>query len=234
MSLSSLSNLPVLSRPLEGVELVLFDLDGTLIDSVPSLALAVDRMLQQLGRETAGQEKVRQWVGNGAAMLVNRALSASPEVDPELGEALKAQALELFMQAYAEADHQDTPLYPGVRSCLDQLAERGIRLALVTNKPERFLGSLLDELELAPYFERVLGGDSLAHKKPHPLPLLHCIEHLGSGAARTLMVGDSATDVQAARAAGVRVACVSYGYSYPQPVAASEPDWLVDCLTELL
>ncbi|MFT6914369.1 MAG: phosphoglycolate phosphatase [Motiliproteus sp.] len=221
-------------RPLDGIDLVLFDLDGTLIDSVPSLALAIDRMLQQLGRKAAGQQRVRQWVGNGAAVLVNRVLSDSAEVDPDLDEALQAQALALFMRAYADAGHQHTPLYPGARACLDQLAERGIQLGLVTNKPERFLDSLLDELKLAPYFGQVLGGDSLAQKKPHPQPLLHCIEHFDSSAARTLMVGDSATDVQAARAAGVRVACVSYGYSYPQPVAASEPDWLVDCLTELL
>jgi phosphoglycolate phosphatase len=224
----------MMSRPLQGVELVLFDLDGTLIDSVPSLTLAVDQMLIQLGRDAAGEAKVRSWVGNGAAMLVNRALCDSREVTADLDEALQQQALELFMLAYADCAHLHTPLYPGVRRCLDQLRERGIPLGLVTNKPQRFLGALLAELGLTDDFNKVLGGDSLAQKKPHPLPLLHCIEHFGSSAARTLMVGDSATDVKAARAAGVKVACVSYGYSYPLPIAASEPDWLVDCLTELL
>ncbi|MEH6823874.1 MAG: phosphoglycolate phosphatase [Motiliproteus sp.] len=224
----------MLSRPLEGIELVLFDLDGTLIDSVPSLTLAVDRMLLQLGRAGAGETKVRRWVGNGAAMLVSRALSDSHEVVPGLDQALQQQALELFMQAYAECADQHTQLYPGVRPCLDQLSERGIQLGLVTNKPQRFLGSLLAAMGLEAYFGRVLGGDTLVQKKPHPLPLQHCIEHFSSSPARTLMVGDSATDVKAARAAGVKVACVSYGYSHPLPVAASEPDWLVDCLTQLL
>ncbi len=225
---------PMRPRPLQGIELVLFDLDGTLIDSVPSLTLAVDRMLLQLGRSAAGEAKVRGWVGNGAALLVNRALSDSREVAADLDEALQQQALALFMLAYADCAHLHTPLYPGVRRCLEQLRERGIPLGLVTNKPQRFLAALLAALGLEDYFEKVLGGDSLAHKKPHPLPLQHCIAHFGSAAARTLMVGDSETDVKAARAAGVKVACVSYGYSYPLPVAACEPDWLVDCLTELL
>ncbi|MEH6470085.1 MAG: phosphoglycolate phosphatase [Halopseudomonas sp.] len=221
-------------RPLEGVELVLFDLDGTLIDSVPSLALAVDQMLAQLQREPAGQDKVRQWVGNGAAVLVDRALSGSHRVDPELDPALQQQSLTLFLDAYADCIEHSAELYPGTRSCLEQLSERGIQLGLVTNKPQRFLASLLSGLELDHYFGHILGGDTLAQKKPHPLPLQHSIDYFGSQASRTLMVGDSSTDVKAARAAGVKVACVSYGYNYPLPVAASEPDWLVDCLTELL
>jgi phosphoglycolate phosphatase len=125
-------------------------------------------------------------------------------------------------------------LYPGVRGCLDRLREQHISLALVTNKPQRFLAALLRALDLEHYFGHIVGGDTLAQKKPHPLPLLHCIEHFGGAVSRTLMVGDSFADVEAARAAGVAVVGVSYGYSYPQPVAASRPDWLVDCITELL
>tara|TARA_R110001583_G_C5479256_1_gene393633 strand:- start:5 stop:700 length:696 start_codon:yes stop_codon:yes gene_type:complete len=225
-------------RPLQGIELVLFDLDGTLIDSVPSLTLAVDLMLAQLRRGPAGQDKVRQWVGNGAAVLVDRALSDSHRVDPDLDPVLQQQALTLFMDAYADCSEHSTEhsteLYSGTRPCLEQLRERGMQLGLVTNKPQRFLASLLKGLDIDRYFGHILGGDTLAQKKPHPLPLQHSINHFRSQASRTLMVGDSATDVKAARAAGVKIACVSYGYSYPLPVAASQPDWLVDCLTELL
>lgn len=221
-------------RPLDGVELVLFDLDGTLIDSVPSLAQAVDTMLQQLGRAAAGVSKVRQWVGNGAQTLVERALSDSRQIDPELDQALRQQALALFMEAYSECADHGALLYPGVRDCLEALRQRSVELAIITNKPARFLPSLLASLALDQYFGKVIGGDSLNQKKPHPLPLLHCLDHFGVAASRALMVGDSAADVSAARAAGVSMAAVSYGYSYPQPVAAYQPDWLVDCVTELL
>ncbi len=223
-----------LAKPLDGIELVLFDLDGTLIDSVPSLALAIDAMLTQLGRAVAGEAKVRQWVGNGAQVLVERALSDSHQVDSELDLTLRQHALALFMDAYRDCADQGVLLYPGVRDCLEQLRQRSIELAIVTNKPASFLPSLLATLQLDGYFGQVIGGDTLAEKKPHPLPLQHCIEHFEVSAASTLMVGDSAADVSAARAAGVAVAAVSYGYSYPQPVAASQPDWLVDCVTELL
>ncbi|RDE19860.1 phosphoglycolate phosphatase [Motiliproteus coralliicola] len=220
--------------PLQGKDLVLFDLDGTLVDSVPSLALAMDRMLQQLGRPPAGEERARQWVGNGAAMLVARALSGDREVDPELDPSLKDEALELFLQAYGDCADEQATLYPGVQECLQGLQQRGLKLALVTNKPARFIEPLLQTLGLEECFELLLGGDSLSTKKPDPQPLHHCIDRLGSRPEATLMVGDSATDVQAARNAGVAVAAVSYGYSYPLPVSAAEPDWLVDCLTELL
>lgn len=222
------------AQPLDGKQLVLFDLDGTLVDSVPSLALAMDAMLRQLGREPAGEERARQWVGNGAPMLVARALSGDREVDPALDPELKQQALELFLQAYADCAHEQAQLYPGVEKCLHEMQQRGLTLALVTNKPARFIEPLLQTLGLQGHFELLLGGDSLSTKKPDPQPLHHCIDQLGSRPEATLMVGDSATDVQAARNAGVAVAAVSYGYSYPLPVSAAEPDWLVDCLTELL
>ncbi|MEH6650025.1 MAG: phosphoglycolate phosphatase [Motiliproteus sp.] len=233
------SELVVLSEasPLDGVELVMFDLDGTLIDSAPSLAQAVDTMLTQLNRPEAGLDKVRQWIGNGAPMLVKRALSDSREVDPSLPERLQQHAFDLFMSAYSGcsdgAEHA-AQLYPGVLECLRELQRRSVAMALVTNKPAQFLPSILQTLELDGFFGQVIGGDTLAQKKPHPLPLQHCLQHVGVTADKALMVGDSAADVGAARAAGVKVVAVSYGYSFPQPVAASQPDWLVDCVTELL
>lgn len=222
------------AHPLSGVELVLFDLDGTLVDSVPSLAHAVDQLLLELGRPAAGEAKVRQWVGNGAPMLIARALSDDREVAADLDPQLQQQALQRFLEHYDQCADRDAQVYPGVIEALAQMQQRGLQLAVVTNKPERFVPDLLRSLELDRFFSLLVGGDSLVEKKPHPLPLQHCLEYFGFAPGQALMVGDSAADIGAARAAGIGVAAVSYGYSYPQPVSAYQPDWLVDSLTELL
>jgi len=213
---------------------VLFDLDGTLIDSVPSLAAAVDRTLLALGREAAGVGQVRNWVGNGALVLIQRALSDSHTPDPQLDPLLVERALAQFQQCYGEHPEVGTELYPGVSECLAELRARGIPLALVTNKPARFVPPLLASFGLADTFALVLGGDSLAQKKPDPAPLHHAARYFGVGPERCLMVGDSVTDIQAARAAGMPVACVSYGYNHGSPIGECGADWTVDSLTELL
>ncbi|MFW1677471.1 phosphoglycolate phosphatase [Pontibacter sp. JAM-7] len=214
-------------------QLVMFDLDGTLVDSVPDLAVAVDRMLQALDRPVAGEQKVRQWVGNGAAVLVQRALSGAIKVEPQLDAALTKRALALFMSFYAEATAEHSVLYPGVRSCLDQLQQAGVALGLVTNKPICFTTPLLAQLGLSSYFAVVLGGDSVAVKKPDPQMLFACLQAAEVAPEMSLMVGDSKNDVLAARAAGCPVACVSYGYNHGESIVASSPDLLVDSLMEL-
>ncbi|HEY5717599.1 MAG TPA: phosphoglycolate phosphatase [Motiliproteus sp.] len=213
---------------------VLFDLDGTLVDSVPSLAAAVDRTLAALGRTPAGLQAVRSWVGNGAHTLIERALSASHTPDPDLDPALTEQALALFLAFYAEQPEQGTTLYPGVAECLAELDARGVPMALVTNKPARFVPPLLHSFDLTQRFRLVLGGDSLNEKKPHPQPLLYAAAQLGVAPQQCLMVGDSVTDIRAARAAGMAVACVRYGYNHGAPIDDSGADWTVDSLVELL
>ncbi len=212
--------------------LILFDLDGTLVDSVPDLALAVDQMLQRLGREPAGEQRVRGWVGNGAPMLVRRALTGlqHPEAEP----AQFAVAHDYFLQAYAACATEASRLYDGVRPFLQAVQQAGIPMGVVTNKPVRFVPGLLEHFALSECFSLVLGGDSLAEKKPHPLPLQHAAGHFGLPASQVLMVGDSCNDVLAARAAGCPVACVSYGYNHGIPIRDSAPDWVVDSLPELL
>lgn len=212
--------------------LVMFDLDGTLIDSVPDLAAAVDQMLALRGRPPAGVEQVRLWVGNGARVLVRRALAGSLQ-HAGVVEAEAEAALADFLQAYA-LEHSRSRLYPGVRACLEHLRQQGVRLALITNKPVRFLPDLLAAHGLQQSFDWVLGGDSLPLQKPDPAPLLHVLQAAGVAAAQALFVGDSRSDILAARAAGVPVVAVSYGYNHGQPIAAENPDLLVDSLAQLI
>ncbi|MBA4503138.1 phosphoglycolate phosphatase [Marinobacterium marinum] len=214
---------------------VMFDLDGTLVDSALDLTAAVDNMLQALGREAAGECKVRQWVGNGAQVLVKRALSgemhpAEDAVEPELFQA----AFEVFLSAYTQSNGRYAKLYPGVEALLLHLQQAGVPMAVITNKPMAFTTPLLQALKIDHYFDQVLGGDSLPVKKPDPLPLLTVLETAGCTPEQALMVGDSRNDVAAARAAGCPVACVSYGYNHGEAVANCSPDRVVDNLVELM
>jgi len=215
--------------------LVLFDLDGTLVDSVPDLARAVDQMLTALGREPAGAEAVRQWVGNGVDMLVQRALAGRLQVDPAAPQdELFLPALELFKAAYAQANGRVSQVYPGVRELLDHYQASSLPMALVTNKPTAFTQPLLERLGLASYFPVVVCGDTLSRKKPDPAPLRHACEQIGVTPTQALMVGDSQVDVAAARAAGCAVVCVSYGYNRGEPIARAGADRVVDSLAELI
>jgi phosphoglycolate phosphatase len=224
----------LLCKPFAGElpQLVLFDLDGTLLDSVPDLAAAVDHMLALRGRDPAGVERVRDWVGNGAAVLVARALAG--DIEHAGVETPEARAgLQDFLAAYAGSHHL-TRVYSGVISLLDWLQARQIPLAVVTNKPEQFVAPLLEQTGLAGYFRWLVGGDTLPRQKPDPAPLQHVLGLAGVAPERALFIGDSRNDVLAARAAGMPVAAVTYGYNHGQPIAASEPDLLVDSLAALI
>ncbi len=213
-------------------KLVMFDLDGTLVDSVPDLAYGVDRMLEQLGRPPAGVEKVRNWVGNGALVLVRRALADSTEHESVADSDAEA-ALPLFMDAYAEAEGLTTR-YPGVLECLQELQAAGVRMGLVTNKPERFIPELLQEQQMDGFFEWVIGGDTLPKRKPEPDGLLSVMQQAGFSAEQSLFVGDSRNDILAARAAGVSCAALTYGYNYGEDVASYQPALVIDNLQELV
>ncbi len=214
--------------------LVVYDLDGTLVDSVPSLAQAVNTMLQSLGREPFAEAQIRHWVGNGASTLVARALSADIVVDPDLDAQLHEQGLAAFMRAYRSCLTEGTVLYPGVKVFLEAVSQLQIPQAVVTNKPEAFVAPILQALDIEHYFFTCVGGDTLAHKKPHPEPLLHVAATANVQTTQALMVGDSVSDVQAARAALMPVLAVSYGYNHGEPISDSHPDWVVDSLDQLL
>lgn len=215
----------------EAVRAVLFDLDGTLVDSVPDLATAVDATLAEFGREPAGEARVREWVGNGAQRLVKRALTGSMDGEPPA--ALFEQAFPRFLEHYGRHLSDRSRLYPGVAEALATLRAQGLALAVVTNKPERFVAPLLSALGIARDFAVVVGGDTLARKKPHPAPLLHAADALGAAPAATLMVGDSRNDVLAARAAGMGIVCVPYGYNHGEDIRLAAPDAVVEDLREL-
>ncbi len=212
--------------------LAMFDLDGTLLDSVPDLAVAVDRMLATLGREPAGIEQVRLWVGNGARVLVRRALAGDLRHDG-VDEALTEEALALFMEAYTD-NHQLTRVYPGVIETLDWLRQQDVALALITNKPARFLPELLADKGLAGYFQWLVGGDTLPQQKPDPAALFWVMDKAGVSAAEALFVGDSRNDVRAAKAAGVTCVALSYGYNHGEPIADEQPALVLDDLRQLV
>lgn len=215
----------------ENIDAILFDLDGTLVDSVPDLAAATDAMLVDMGRAVAGEALVREWVGNGAERLVKRALTGKMDGEPPATELEKA--FPLFMEHYQRHLQGQSRLYPGVQESLADLQERGLALGLVTNKPKRFIAPLLEALGIAEVFAVVVGGDTLADKKPHPAPLLHAARQLGVEPAAALMVGDSRNDVLAARRAGMQIVCVPYGYNHGEDIRLTEPDAVVEDLREL-
>ena len=213
-----------------GVVAVMVDLDGTLLDTVPDLAAAANRMLASLRLPGRTQEEIRSFVGKGIPNLVQRCL---PERAGAAGaEALQAEALALYYEFYSEESGQRTRLYPGVLEGLERFRAMRLRRACVTNKAARFTVPLLARMGLAPYFELVVSGDTLARKKPDPLPLTHICAEFELAPATVLLIGDSANDAQAARAAGCPVLCVSYGYSEGADVQDLDCDAIVGSLVE--
>ena len=213
---------------------LLFDLDGTLVDSVPDLAVAVDAMLVAAQLPLAGEERVRAWVGNGARKLVLRALAFARQCPEEHfnGEAFDRH-YQQFLLAYRQSGTQHSRLYPGVLTALDYWQQQGIKMALVTNKPAEFIELILKQFQIDRFFSVLIGGDSLPSCKPNPEVLLYACQQLSLSVSECIMVGDSVNDVAAARAAGMAVACVSYGYNHGEPIKRSNPDLVVDHFDQL-
>lgn len=211
--------------------MVLIDVDGTLVDSVPDLAFCVDRMMEQLGRPAWGEARVRDWVGNGVERLVRRALIGQLEGEPD--EADFQRAYPMFLDLYRDNTSKRSLLYPGVREGLDYLRDAGYPLGCVTNKAAQFTEPLLRDLGISDYLQIIVSGDSLPRKKPDPMPLLHAARFFGAEPARCLMLGDSISDVKAARAAGFSIICMSYGYNHGVDIRLADPDAVVDSMTEL-
>ena len=229
MSLERSDRARLLAAPPPG--LVALDLDGTLVDTVPDIAWCIDRTMPRFGIAPRGEAPVRRWVGNGVERLVERALTGGMEAPAE--PAMLREACGVFLDLYARHGRDRSRDYPGVREGLAALRAHGAVLACITNKPRAPAVDLLAHLELLDSFELVIGGDSLPRRKPDPLPLLHACSEIGVTVDSSLFVGDSINDVQAARAAGMRVACVSYGYNHGRDVSEAAPDAVIDSLEEL-
>lgn len=213
---------------------LLFDLDGTLVHSLPDLADAVDAMLGSYGLPALGELTVSTMIGNGSRKLIERALSASSWCGaPSRSAELLDDAHQRFLQHYRQHLCIRSTLCPGVAEQLPALQQTGIKLAVVTNKPIEFVPPLLQALGIAERFSLLIGGDSLPEKKPSALPLQHACVQLGVSITDTIMIGDSRNDIEAARAAGMRVVAVSFGYNHGEPLAASAPDVIIDHLNEL-
>lgn len=213
---------------------LLFDLDGTLVDSVPDIAVAIDRMLQSLQLPVAGEARVRNWVGNGAQKLVQRALAYGyDESENAVTWPHLTEAHQRYSAFYREHLAVHTRCYDGVVDALQQLHAAAMPLAVVTNKPEAFATGLLHELQLLSLFACVIGGDTVAERKPTAMPLLEAARRLQVDVTRCWMIGDSKTDIHAARNAGMPVVAVPYGYNHGEDVRAFAPDALVDSLALL-
>ncbi|MET1257095.1 phosphoglycolate phosphatase [Aliikangiella maris] len=211
-----------------------FDLDGTLVNSLPDIANALNKTLTQLKQPPKDMEIVKNWIGNGVPMLIKRALSNQINPIESCYQGLFDEALHIFNQAYQDSLCQDSYLYPNVKEVLNKLYEHHVSLALITNKPIEFTLPLLKNLEIEKYFKLVIGGDSLAEKKPSPLPLQYTAEQLSVEVSDGFMVGDSSSDIISARNAGCKVIAVSYGYNHGRPVEELSPDLIIDDLSELL
>lgn len=223
-------NLAALRRP--PLEAAIVDLDGTMVDTLGDFEVALNRMLRELALPAITRDVIGTMVGKGSEHLIRSVLRRVRE-ERDADGALFDQAWGRYVHHYLAINGQHAPIYAGVAEGLVMLRARGLRLACLTNKPIAFARPLLAAKGLDGYFEHLFGGEAFERKKPDPLPLLKTCEALGSAPARTLMVGDSSNDAQAARAAGCPVVLVSYGYNHGQPVREVDADGFVDSLAEL-
>ncbi len=219
---------------LQDKNVLLFDLDGTLVDSAPDLALAVNRMLADLNRAEFDEGTIRSWVGNGAKVLTERALSGSTEVDETLDTDFVADALSKFLRHYEACVCINSVLYDGVRDGLITLKQAGYRLAIITNKPEQFIQPILAGLALGDLFELLIGGDTYPLRKPHPEPLFGAMKKLAVTVEQCVMIGDSKNDILAAQAADMASVGLTYGYNYGEDISQYQPNWCFDNFNQIV
>ena len=208
-----------------------FDLDGTLVDSVPDITFSLNEMLQQMQLSTVNEDIARTWIGNGAQKLIQRSLVNALGNTPD--ETQLKQAMKYFFAAYEKNIAVKTVVYPDCMRVLRYFTEMNIPLACVTNKPRKFTPPLLEKLGMDHFFQALVCGDDLPTQKPDPAPILEAISQLGGKAEDGYMVGDSETDMAAANGAGAGAIYVSYGYNRGVSVEKYQPIYM-NSLKELL
>ena len=213
-------------------DLIMFDLDGTLIETAPEICDAVNDTLARFDLPAVSQKLVDDWIGHGTRELLVSALAFAGNTSVaavRASDTLPRIAAE-FDKHYQRRCGTRSHLYPRVRETLVALKERSVKLAVVTNKEARYTSAVLDAHQLMPLFDRVVSGDTMARKKPDPMGIESCLTEFNTSAHRALFVGDSSIDVATARNAGVQVWALPYGYNMGQPIAQSDPDRLIaDC-----
>lgn len=213
---------------------ILFDLDGTLIDSVPDLSGSINHMLTKLNRKSFDDNMIHHWVGNGAQMLVSRALAGKRDIKCEIDSSLLDEAMDIFLSHYKENLCVDTYLYDGVKDTLKKLKGLEYQIVIVTNKPVEFVQPIVCRLGIGEYIDYFIGGNSLPTKKPDPAPLLHICEYFDIEIDKCVMIGDSKNDILAARACAMDSIAVSYGYNYGEDISIYEPDFIVDSFADIM
>lgn len=212
-------------------EVILFDLDGTLVDSASDLYRAMNMSLNVLQLPLVTEVQVRTWVGKGTSLFCESVLK---HLTGQVDQAQHQQLLNTFLEIYNAEPCVDTQPFDGIVEFLDWGKSNGKTLVCVTNKPEAPARGILKTLGIDHYFVDTIGGDRFTERKPHPRQLLHCVEHYGVSKEQVLMIGDSSNDVEAARRAGIDCIVVSYGYNHGENIADCQPQQIVDDLRELL
>lgn len=210
---------------------VMLDLDGTLLDTIPDLAHAANAMRAEFGLPALPQDLIATYVGKGTENLVLRTLSNNPVGTPPDAAALQ-RGLAVFGGCYARINGDQAALYPGALEGLQAFKGAGLDMAVVTNKPTEFTLPLLQRFDIAHYFSHVVCGDTCARKKPDPMPFLHACALMGVAPGRALAIGDSLNDAQAARAAGMTVLAVPYGYNEGLDVRTLAVDDIVTSIAD--
>lgn len=213
---------------LKGIRAAIIDLDGTMVHTTPDFQVAINRMRDELGLAPLSLETITDFVGKGSENLMRKVLAI--DFDESEVERRFDLALQRYQHHYLQINGDHSQVYEGVIEGLSLMKQNGIRLACVTNKPIAFARPLLEKKALLEFFEVIYGGDSLAEKKPHPLPMLTVCGDFKLQPAQTVAIGDSSNDSQSARAAGCRVLTVPYGYNHGQPVHTIDTDGIVDTL----
>ncbi len=211
--------------------LIVFDLDGTLVDSSPDIAIAINQMLSELNQATYSEQEIKQWLGFGATKLINCALTG--ELEPKIEPANLRQAMRLYFNFYSANICVNSQLYAGAKKGLEQLKLAGIKLACVTNKPALLTLPLLTEIGIKDYFQFIASGDTFQRMKPDPLPLLEAAKAIAVDPEQALMVGDSINDIQAGKNAGFKTAIVPYGYIGKYSIDELGADYQINTIEHL-